>query len=353
VATLKEVAQRAEVSTATVSKVLSNTPYVSEETRARVMRAVEELGYLPNLAARALSKGRTYIIGVVFPYNFDLLFADPLQLTIVEGIESVCIENGYNMLLSTPHVPVNQSVQYRRLVQSGYLDGVITLETMPDIPASALLEQFKYPWIAIGYMSALGTTNTLHSADFSGAQKIAALLIGLGHRQLGIIGVVNSALMAATYRIAGYRAAFEEAGLNFASVPQAQGNFSVESGYEAADALLKAAPHLTAILCLNDRMAMGAIQRVRADGLRVPEDMSVVGFDDIPSAAFFTPPLTTVRQFAREMGVQASQMLFELIEQRGNRKQESDKRFDPVTFPTELVIRGSATTPPRCKILNS
>lgn len=343
--TLKEVAQRANVSTATVSKVLSNTPYVSEETRLRVLQAVDELGYIPNLAARALSKGRTYIIAVIFPYNFDHLFADPLVLTMIEGIESVCTERHYNMLISTPRIPVSESEQYQRLVRSGYLDGVIAFETMPDKPVTEMLAGFGYPWVAIGYYSVTGRNNVLHPDDFAGAKAVAAHLIGLGHRQFGIIGVEANSLTAAERRMAGYRSAFEEAGLPFEAIPQVVGNFSIESGYQAAEALLSLTPRPTALLCLNDRMAMGAIQRAHSLGLHVPADLSVAGFDDIPGAQFFNPPITTVRQPAREMGVKAAHMLFDLMEAQKQPQRHYHQSFAPVVFPTELIIRQSTDQP--------
>jgi DNA-binding LacI/PurR family transcriptional regulator len=341
VATLKEVAKRALVSTATVSKVLSNTPYVSEETRQRVLQAVSELGYVPNLAARALSKGRTYIIGVIFPYNYDHLFGDPLILTMIEGIESICTERQYNMLISTPRIPVSDSEQYQRLVRSGYLDGVIAFETLPHEPVTTLLTRYGYPWIAIGYRSALGHNNVVHSDDFVGAKAAAQHLIDLGHRRVGIIGVEIGALTQAEPRLAGFRAAFEEAHLAFDRIPQVVGNFSVESGYQAAEALLRLEPRPTALLCLNDRMAMGAIQRARSLNLHVPEQLSVVGFDDIPGAQFFNPPLTTVRQPAHEIGTRAAELLFDLIEGDKQPQLAYYQSFSPVIFPTEFVIRHS------------
>lgn len=347
-ATLREVATLAEVSTATVSKVLSNTPYVSAETRERVLHAVQTLGYEPNLAARALSKGKTYNIGVVFPYNYDHLFADPHTLAILEGVETECTQRGYNILLSTPRVPVEQSDQLRRLVRSGYLDGVIALETLPAAPVSAMLEQFRHPWIAIGTESVLGPLNTVQSDDFSGAKAIAAHLIALGHRQIGIIGVEDIALAAAERRMEGYRAAFEEAGLDFARVPKVVGNFSTESGHRAAGELLALEDRPTAVLCLNDRMAIGAIQRAYEGGLSVPEALSVAGFDDIPNAATLTPPLTTVRQPAYAMGRKAAEMLFERITVRPTRsarvmRKADIRNFPPVVFAAEMVVRGSTT----------
>jgi DNA-binding LacI/PurR family transcriptional regulator len=340
-ATLKEVAKRALVSTATVSKVLSNTPYVSDETRQRVLTAIDELGYVPNLAARALSKGRTYIIGVIFPYNYDHLFGDPLILTMIEGIEAVCTERQYNMLISTPRIPVKESEQYHRLVRSGYLDGVIAFETMPQEPVTTLLTSYGYPWIAIGYRSAMGHSSVIHPDDFIGAKAAAQHIIALGHRHIAIIGVEAASLTAAEQRIAGYRAAFDEAGLPFDKVPQVVGNFSVESGYQAAEALLRLTPRPTALLCLNDRMAMGAMQRARSLNLNVPDDLSVVGFDDIPSALYSNPSLTTVRQPAHEIGVKAAEVIFDLIEGQKQPQRAYYQGFAPVIFPTELIIRQS------------
>lgn len=350
-ATLREVAKLAEVSTATVSKVLSNTPYVSEETRARVIQAVRALRYEPNLAARALSKGRTYNIGVIFPFNYDHLFADPHVLAILEGIEAICTGQGYNILLSTPRPPVGESEAYRRLVRSGYLDGAVALETLPGTPVSDLLNEFGYPWVAIGAHSKPDFPNSVQPDDFGGARALAAHIIGLGHRNIGIINVEPGTLAAAEHRIAGYRAAFEEAGLRFEGVPNVFGNFSVESGYEVVGELLAHSPRPTAILCLNDRMAMGAIRRAWAEGLRVPDDVSIAGFDDIASAAVFTPPLTTVRQPAHEMGARAAEMLFELISERIRRRRSKNKtsehhhEFPRVVLPTELIVRASTSAP--------
>ncbi|MEO0564175.1 MAG: LacI family DNA-binding transcriptional regulator, partial [Chloroflexota bacterium] len=130
--TLTEVAKRAGVSTATVSKVLSNTPYFTEETRQKVMQAVEEIGYIPNLAARALSTGKTHIIGVVFPYIFDTVFTDPLVMEILQGIETVCREQGCSVLLSTPRIDDGEvENSYVQLIRSGYLDGIIALDNVP------------------------------------------------------------------------------------------------------------------------------------------------------------------------------------------------------------------------------
>lgn len=345
-ATIKEVARRAEVSPATVSKVLTDTPYVSEETRARVLKAIEELGYTPNFAARALSKKLTYNIGVIFPYLDKGLFSDPYTRTIVEGIEDVCTEKEYNLLVSMPRIPLHKSKQYHRFVRSGYLDGLIGLQILPDEPVFTSDDHFGYPCVSIGYHPATSSQNAIYSDNFNGAKAMANYILGLGHRHLAIISVQDSAATGAAQRHEGFQRAIEEAGIDFESIPNVPGDFSFESGYSAASFILGQRKHPTAIICFNDRMAMGAVQCLQASGLRVPDDMTVVGFDNIPGTEYFNPPLTTVAQPAHEMGRRAAQRLFELIAAKSRHK-SPHPGFPPEVFPTELVIRASASAPKR------
>lgn len=344
--TIKEVARRAAVSPATVSKVLTDTPYVSEETRMRVLKAIEELGYVPNFAARALSKKLTYNIGVIFPHLYGRLFSDPYTLTILEGIEEVCTNKEYNLLVSTPRIPLQESQQYHRFVRSGYLDGLIGLQLLPDDPVFTTGDHFNYPCVSIGYHTATSDQNAIYSDNFSGAKAMANYILGLGHRDLAIISVKDSAATGAAQRHAGYQRAIEENGIDFNSIPNVQGDFSFESGYSAAAALLSLRKHPTAMLCFNDRMAMGAIQCLQATGLRVPDDITVVGFDNIPGTEYFNPPLTTVAQPSREMGRRAAELLFELITAK-SRQKSLFTGFPAEVFPTELVIRASASAPNR------
>jgi DNA-binding LacI/PurR family transcriptional regulator len=339
VTTLREVAKLAGVSTATVSRVISDTAFVSPDTRARVLQVIEEIGYRPNLAARALSKGRTFNVGVVFQYNFDPVFYDPFMLTIVQGIEAVCTAHGYNLLLSTPRIPVVESEQFLRLMSSGYLDGAITTETIPGEFVSTIVTKSGYPCIGIVAANRPPPPNSVMVDEYPGAYAIMEYLLKLGHRRIGIIELDPANLTSAPRRMVGYRTALEAAGLDFDAVPIVTGAFTIQSGYEAAGQLLcKATP--SAIVCMNDRMAMGVIQRLHADGLRVPEDITVVGFDDIPGAEYFNPPLTTVRQHAHLLGATAAKMLFDLIDNRDSRGE-----LDPIVLQPELVIRASAAPP--------
>lgn len=332
--TLQDVAKRAGVSTATVSKVLSNTPYFTEETRSKVMKAVEDLGYRPNLAARALSSGRTQIIAVVFPYIYDAIFTDPLVLRILEGIESECTQRGYNILLSTPRLNGSgPDEHYLQLIQSGYIDGIIALDNVPLASVLAPVHNHGMPCVAIGYHE---TTYSVHSDDISGGHQLMRHILELGHRRVGIITVAEEMNFSINHRMHGLRIACEDAGIDFASLQIATGDFSVRSGIDCAGQLLTDYPDLTALICVNDRMAMGAIQQVRMLGRGIPNDFTVVGYDDIPTAAIFEPPLTTISQQAPELGRNAARILFEVLE---------GKKPASLKLPTRLIVRESSAVP--------
>lgn len=334
-ATLTEVAKRAGVSIATVSKVLSNTPYFTEETRVRVMQAVDELGYVPNLAARALAAGKTHIIGVVFPHINDTVFTDPLVQHMLQGIEAECTERHYNMLLSTPRATSEKlDESYLRLLGSGYLDGVVALDNVPFTNLLGPARERNIPAVSIGYGD---HPHYVRSDDLQGGTAAMAHLLDLGHRRIGVILVSETLNAAITGRLQGYAAACAAAGVDYNTLPKAEGDFSTLSGARAFEQLLTAHPDLTAMVCINDRMALGAIQQARSMGRRVPHDVSIVGYDDIPSARIFAPSLTTINQHAPELGRTAMQMLFALM---------NDEQPEPMAVATDLVVRESSGPPP-------
>jgi DNA-binding LacI/PurR family transcriptional regulator len=332
--TLAKVAKRAGVSIATVSKVLSNTPYFTEETRQKVMLAVEELGYVPNLAGRALSTGKTHIIALVFPYVYDTIFTDPLVQHILEGVEAESSSQGYNLLLSTPQVsPSGPDDNYLRLLQSGYIEGVVALDNVPTTSVLAPAREKKIPSVAIGYWE---HEFSVVSNDHLGGEQIMEHLIELGHRDIGIITVAEDLNYSISQRMEGLRSACTANGIDFDSLPQQEGDFSIESGATCASKLLEQFPDLTAIIGLNDRMALGAMQKARQMGRTIPDDLSIVGYDDIPNAQYSVPPLTTINQQAPELGRIATRMLFDLI----NGGQPAS-----VILPTELILRESSAQP--------
>ena len=336
--TLKEVAERAGVSTATVSKVLSNTPYFSEETRARVMEAIAALGYVPNPVARAVSKGRTYIVGLASPLIATQLADDPHLVMFMCGVDEVLREHDYNLLLLTATAQGDANSAYRRLVRTRYVDGAVIGEPPGDEALRQQLAQQDYPLVVKGYHGPFNGINTIHADDCGGARQLTDHLIALGHRRVGLISCVLP-LHVVERRVAGFREALLAHDLPWHEDRGTAGDFTFESGYRAAHRLMHKCPDLTALFALNDRMAMGAIRALRERGLSVPGDVSVAGFDDVPEAARFDPPLTTVRQPSLDMGHLAAQKLLALID-------GVIDSFDSVELPAELVVRASSGSAP-------
>lgn len=332
--TLQDVAKYAGVSIATVSKVLSNTPYFTEETRDKVMRAVEALGYTPNLAARALSSGKTHIIAVVFPYIYDAIFTDPLVMQILEGIEAVCNGSGYNLLLSTPRLTAQgPDANFIQLVRSGYLDGLIAIDNVPLASVAAVSAERGIPTTVIGYVPA---QYYVRSDDHDGGKQLVHHVTSLGHREIGLITVPDNMNFAVNERLLGVREGLAEAGIPFDPKRIFLGDYSSTSGALACQKLLDAYPQVTAIICMNDRMAIGAIQHLTSVGRRVPDDVTVVGYDDIALSSVFTPQLTTISQQASALGEIATRMLFDIL---------GGQTPEPVVIPVELMIRGSSGIP--------
>lgn len=333
-ATLKQVAERAGVSTATVSKVLSNTPYFTDETRQKVMLAVNELGYVPNLAARALSSGGSKIIAIVFPYVFDAVFTDPFVQAVLEGVERVCSQNGYHLLLSTPRLSdLGPDDNYIQLIRSGYVEGIIALDNVPMASVIEPAQKFNIPAVSLGYDQ---HETFIRNDDRMGGKLLANHLLTLGHRKIGLISTPEQLNNPVRERLMGIQDACSILDIDFETFPIAIGQFSVESGAQAAQDLLADDPDLTAIIALNDRMAMGAMGYISNSGRRIPADFSVVGYDNIPLSAYATPPLTTIDQHAPKLGEQAAQMLFQMLNKENPHS---------VILSPELIIRESSAPP--------
>lgn len=327
--TLQDVARHAGVSTATVSKVISGTPYVSAPTAAKVRESIKAIGYRPNLAARALSSGKTYMVAVIFPFVYDALFKDPLVMQILEGIESVCTEHHYNILLSTPRMSENGFEHYQRVLWSGYLEGVIAIDNVEVLSFADEALSIDIPTVVIGYHE---IAYSVRSDDFKGGRLAMQHILAQGHEHIGIIRVPAEMNVPVQQRLAGMHAAASEAGIEFDALPCVTSDFSIQGGAHAAQQLLNEKPDLTAIVSVNDRMAIGAVRHLIDMGKRVPEDISVIGYDDITLAATSHPLLTTISQDAVQLGRAAAQLLFEILD---------DQSPDSVVLPPRLVQRST------------
>ncbi|HLG89521.1 MAG TPA: LacI family DNA-binding transcriptional regulator [Alphaproteobacteria bacterium] len=303
------MARLAGVSTATVSRALEKPEAVAEETKRRVMDAVAACGYAPNISARNLRKQETRLVTILIP---DV--TNPFFNEIVRGIEQVARENNYSVLLADTENLPGQETAYGSLLAARRTDGMILLNGR--VPAGLLPQghaQGKIPPIVVAceYVTNVDLP-TVQIDNIDAARKATEHLIQLRHKRIGFItGPLWNVL--SRDRLHGYRDALLDAGLLFEDRLVAQGNFSIASGVRAATQLLDLPQRPTAIFASNDEMAIGAIRAARDHGLGVPQDLSIMGFDDIRFAAFVDPPLTTVSQPGGEIGRTAMTLLLRIM----------------------------------------
>lgn len=328
--TLWDVARAAGVSAATVSRALEKPDAVAEETRLRVMEAVAACGYTPNILARNLRKMETRLVTVLIA---DV--TNPFFNEIVRGVEQVARAHGYSVLLADSENDPGQEAAYGNLLAARRTDGMILLNgrlpvgLMAETPRGA-----KPPPIVVAceYLTNRDLP-TVQIDNIEAARKATEHLIDQGHRRIGFItGPMWNVL--SRDRLQGYRDALLDNGLAFEEPLVVSGDFSILSGVSAAQQLLRLAQPPSAIFASNDEMAFGAIRAARDAGLKVPQDLSIMGFDDIRFAAYVDPPLTTVRQPGLEIGRTAMTMLLAIL-----RDAKLPQRR--VVLPTELVARAS------------
>lgn len=334
-ATLRDVAKRASVSMSTASRILSfsTKEKFAESTKTKVLRASMELGYRPNFAARALASGKSHIVAAVFPRIYDTPFTALASLQILSSIEAFCSENGYHVLLSSPRI-VDGKVDpsFMSLLAGGYPDGII-IDSHYDVePIMAALQTFQLPTVVMGYHP---HPYYLRSDNLLGGRLLARHILELGHRRIGIIGLADGVSLAADQRLQGVQEEIKAYGLD--ACPRCDGMFSADSGADAARTLISQYPDLTALIVLNDRMAMGAVRQLQTMGYSVPDDVSVVGYDDLPQTRDFNPPLTTISQQLSDWGALTMNMLLMLLDGR---------EPEPVVLPPQLMVRKS-TAPVR------
>ena len=331
--TLEQVAVRAGVSPATAARALSNVPTVGGGARARVLAAAEELGFEPGLGLRHPTDARSRLIGLVFPYPPAFVFGDPNLLVFMRGAEQQLARSDHGLALYPAREDQDPASGLRRFLATPFADGAIIVGTNAIEAACEHLRYRALPAVILGYRSPWGRDNTIHANNRHGAYFATRHLLGLGHTRIGVIDAAVP-LADLAERLAGHRQALAEAKVAFRPERVAVGDLTEPSGGAAARHLLSLSPPPTALFAFNDRMAMGAIHQLKTAGLRVPADIAVVGFDDIPLAAMFDPPLTTVRQPAQEMGATAGRMVLGL----GEGKIE---RFPEMSLPALLVVRDS------------
>jgi len=328
--TIREVAELAEVSIKTVSRVLNNERYVKEETRKKVENAIHKLGFVASIPARRLASGQSYTIGLIF-HNASWHYIQDVQ----KGVMETAHQYGYSTLLHPCDITSeNNAHGIMNLVYQKQVDGFIF--TPPADNAKGLILELKniqFPFVRLTPMDRESQLPYVSATDKQGAFDMTMYLIQLGHTRVGyIIGPQEQ--RAAHDRFAGYTDALQEAGIRFDQSIVMQGDDHFESGYSAASKIVSLQDRPTAIFCNNDEMAAGAMSAIFEAGLKVPEDISVAGFDNIPLSRQIWPPLTTVEQPISEIAEKATKHLIALL--RGE-----EVECLHCNIPTRLVIRKS------------
>lgn len=333
--TITDVARAANVHASTVSRVLNGRAELSllPETRERVIAAATRLGYRPSALARGLRLRRTFTLGMLVP---DI--TNPVFPSIIKGVEGAAHARGYHLILCNTDDSFEREASYLRVLREWRVDGILIASSFTADSTIAELRREKVPFVLLNSSSRANDDLTVTPDNRQGVSAALDHLIQLGHRRIGLIAAPQTTttgqerLMAALAALRRHHLAHEDALVAVAD------SFSEASGYRAARRLVLDGEPLTAIVGANDLIALGAIRLAREIGLAVPEDLSVVGFNDIPQCELFDPPLTTVHVPLEEMGVLAAAFLIDQVEGRHIERRQ-------VVLETELVVRGS-TAPP-------
>jgi DNA-binding LacI/PurR family transcriptional regulator len=330
--TLEEVAARAGVGRGTASRVINGSTHVSERSRLAVEAAIAELRYVPNAAARTLKTRRTDAIALVIAESEDRIFGEPFFAGVVRGISKAASSAGKQLVLLLSQAG-SRSTQLERYLTPHHVDGVLLLSLHDDDLLPEVVRARSLPMVVGGRGAESAGAAWVDVDNERGGALAAELLVGTGCREIATItGPLDMA--AGRDRFLGFRTALDAAGRPLVDDLVACGDFSHASGSRAMAELLRRRPGLDAVFCANDPMAAAAMQVIRAAGRRIPDDVSVVGFDDSPLALTTRPPLTTVRQPPEEMGRVMVELLLRQLEGQ-------DSAVETRLLDTSLVERGS------------
>ena len=314
--TSRDVARLAHVSRTTVSFILNNVPGVSisAATRQRVLDAARKLNYSPNVAGRKLVSGKSYTIGLVLCQAPEQIFTDAFLPQVILGVEQAAMQQGFHVLLKP--VDPNDTGGYARLITENHVDGILLSGPRQDDKALMRLHQEGVPILLMGQLPETDIPFVDVNAT-AGAELAVHHLIELGHQRIGMITNAPLDYTSAQQRREGYVKALKKAKLPLNRALIQAGNYTPASGYQAMQTLLQVTPRPTAVFVASDVVAMGAILAIKQAGLRIPKDIAMVGFDDIPLAEFYDPPLTTIRLPAFGLGWAGGERLIRIIQGEG------------------------------------
>ncbi len=327
--TIRDVASKAEVSIATVSRVVNSNRPVHPDIRDRVMKAIQELDYRPNYLARGLRQLNTCMIGLIIPDN-----SNPFYAELARAIEDAGFAAGYSVILCNSDLSEEKQQAYIDVLLSHRVDGVIIINMLrPPLQSIERILAENIPIMLANIDIPVPSMDQVMVNNHQGGYLAGQYLLRLNHRRMGCI-TFSQPLSYVTSRIVGFRQALSEAGIELTTESFAIGNGRYDSGYQAMQELLQRCPDLTAVFVFNDLMALGAMNALHTQGIRVPEDLSIIGYDNIFYASVFQPALTTIAQPITAIGQACIAQLLERI-------QQPEKPLTHITLPVELIERSS------------
>jgi len=332
--TLKDLAAKLGLSITTVSRALTGYSDVAEATRQRVLQAAEEMGYVPDVTARRLQKGRTDTIGFVIPTHGPR-FSDPFFSELLAGIGNEAARANFDLLVSTrPPDTQEERAVYRRMAEGRLVDGLLVVRTRVKDDRIAYLSELGFPFVAFGRSDLNLDFCYVDENGFRGMELVGQHLIELGHRRLAYISAPDNLMFYADRR-AGFESALQRHGLSLPPQYSVVSDLTQHGGVAAMNQLLDLSPPPTAVAAFNDLMALGAISAAQKRGLVVGKDVAITGFDDIPLAEHSHPSLTTVHQPVYVIGCRICNMLIQLVQ--GDELKERHVLLQP-----QLVVRASS-----------
>lgn len=333
--TLEDIAKQAGVSRSTVSRVVNDQPYVRKDVRERVLKVIQSTGYHPNLAARTLASQRSWMIGLVLPRSVSSFFSDPYFPRLVQGIAQACNQHNNTLALFLVGTSEDEEKIFPRLSRTGFLDGILVQSGHIGEQMIDRLVNSKKPIVVVGRPFIYTDVSYIDVDNVKASYQAVSHLVQIGYQRIGTIAGISNSTVSLDRR-EGYLKALVEHGLPVDKSLIIEADFTELGGFRAMQKLFPAKPD--AIFAASDMMALGAMRAVREAGLRIPDDIAFVGFDDLPQAALHEPPLTTVHQPIHEFGAKAVEILIDLIDSGTSPARQ-------VIMDTELVIRASCGAP--------
>ncbi|KXG78110.1 LacI family DNA-binding transcriptional regulator [Thermotalea metallivorans] len=332
-ATIKEVAKKANVSPSTVSRVIADSPRISEETKTKVRKVMKELGYHPNAIARSLVNRSTNTIGVIMPKSAHLSLANPFFPEALRGISASANAHGFYVLLSIEEDEHEKHNGIENIVRAGMVDGMIMLYSKLEDKTFNMLRDCQFPFVLVGKPVKGNRVNYVDNDNVYAACEAASYLLEKGRKNIAMItGPLD--LVVSLDRLAGYKSALEAHGIAYRGELIRSVEFSRENGYKAIESIFKDGIQPDGVLVTDDLLALGAMNAIKDAGLKIPEDIAMISFNNIPTAEFLTPSLSSVDIHPFDLGYEATELLFKSL---GNKNALPQARI----IPTQLIIRQS------------